>query len=315
MITTMSKTTFAESQARPTGILLAAVTAIISGVAVFVNGYGVRAWADVSDATTYTTFKNIVAAMILGVMLLATRGRSVRGFDRALIREHGWSLALIALVGGSIPFVLFFEGLARSGSSEAAFIHKTLVVWVAVLAVGLLRERVGIPHLAALALLVWGQAVLAGGVGWAAFGSGEWMILLATMLWAIETVIAKRVLGSVPSLTLGIARMAGGAVLLVVYGLVRGALVDLTGVRFEHVVWILLTGATLSVYVATWYAALARAQAVDVTAVLVAGAIITGILEYGVRDAVFPPVTGLGLIALGVSLMGVAGWRRPSLDR
>lgn len=309
----MSRTTSTEPQARRTGILLAAGTAVVSGVAIFVNGYGVRAWAEVADATTYTTLKNTVAAIILGGMLLATRGKSVA--DRSLVREHGWGLALIALVGGAVPFALFFEGLARAGSSEAAFIHKTLVVWVAILAVGFLRERVGLPHLAALVLLVWGQAALAGGVGWAAFGSGEWMILGATMLWAIETVIAKRVLGSVPSLTLGFVRMAGGAVLLVVYGLVRGALVDLTGVRFEHVAWILVTGAILSAYVASWYAALARAQAVDVTAVLVGGAIVTGLLEFGVRGAAFPPATGLGLVALGVSLVVAAGWRRPALDR
>ncbi len=42
--------------------------------------------------------------------------------------------------------------------------------------------------------------------------------------------------------------------------------------------WILLTGLLLTAYVATWYAALARAQAVDVTAVLVFGAVVTALL-------------------------------------
>jgi hypothetical protein len=43
------------------GLALAAVAAGISGLAVFVNGYGVRA---VSDATVYTTAKNLVAAAV-----------------------------------------------------------------------------------------------------------------------------------------------------------------------------------------------------------------------------------------------------------
>ena len=45
------------------GIGFAFAAAAISGVAVFVNGYGVRA---VPDATVYTTAKNLVAATVLG---------------------------------------------------------------------------------------------------------------------------------------------------------------------------------------------------------------------------------------------------------
>jgi hypothetical protein len=74
-------------------------------------------------------------------------------------------LAAVAIVGGSVPFILFFEGLARVTSTDAAFIQKTLVIWVALLAVPLLRERIGPWHLAAIAALVWGQAILGGGIG------------------------------------------------------------------------------------------------------------------------------------------------------
>ena len=54
------------------------------------------------------------------------------------------------MIGGSVPFVLFFEGLARAEATQAAFIQKTLVVWVALLAVPLLRERFGVPHALAI---------------------------------------------------------------------------------------------------------------------------------------------------------------------
>ncbi|HSJ84036.1 MAG TPA: DMT family transporter [Acidimicrobiia bacterium] len=300
---------------RQTGVLLAAATALISGVSVFVNGYGVRAWTEISDPTTYTTLKNTGAALILLVVMII--GARVRGAGESdgRLGKHKVGLILIAVVGGSIPFVLFFEGLARATSGDAAFIHKTLVVWVAILAVTILRERVGLPHLAALVLLVWGQAALSGGVGAIAPGSGEWMILLATLLWAVETVIAKRLLSAVPSLALGVTRMAGGALVLILFGVWRGAFSGLTGVTTEHVMWIAVTAVTLAGYVGTWYAALARAQAVDVTAVLVAGALITGLLETGLRGAALPSGTGLVLIATGVLLVIAAGWRRPALVR
>ena len=44
------------------GIVLAVIAAVISGFAVFINGYGLRAWSGTADPTTYTTFKNMVAA-------------------------------------------------------------------------------------------------------------------------------------------------------------------------------------------------------------------------------------------------------------
>ena len=299
---------------RQTGVLLAATTALISGVSVFVNGYGVRAWTEISDPTTYTTFKNAGAALILLVaMIFRARVQGAGGFDRPRLGKHKVGLILIAIVGGSIPFVFFFEGLARSTSGDAAFIHKTLVVWVAIFAVTILHERVGLPHLAALVLLIWGQAAMSGGAGAIAFGSGEWMILLATLLWAVETIVAKRLLASVPSLALGVMRLGGGAVVLVLFGMWRGAFSGLAGVTAEHMLWIAVTAVTLAGYVGTWYAALARAQAVDVTAVLVAGALITGVLETGLRGAELPSAIGVTLIAIGVLLVAVAGWRRPAV--
>ncbi|HSK06943.1 MAG TPA: EamA family transporter, partial [Acidimicrobiia bacterium] len=153
----MVRRTLARLDRRQTGLLLAATTALISGVSVFVNGYGVRAWTEISDPTTYTTLKNTGAALILLIAsILAARRSGAGGFGGSEAGEHKVGLVLVAVVGGSIPFVLFFEGLARATSGDAAFIHKTLVVWVAILAVTILRERVGLPHLAALVLLIWG---------------------------------------------------------------------------------------------------------------------------------------------------------------
>lgn len=305
-----------KTETRRMGLLLAAVTAVISGFAVFINGYGVRAWSEISDPTTYTTLKNMVAAAVLvTVATLVTRAKS----SESVTLPHGaaqWSgLAAVAVVGGSIAFVLFFEGLARASSGQAAFIHKTLLIWVAILAVGILRERIGFPHVAAVVLLVWGQAVLIGGLGDLGFGTGEWMMLAATLLWSVEIIIAKRLLASVSSLTVGVARMAGGALLLITYGFARGAFANLSGVTVQHAAWILATGLVLAAFVGTWYAALARAQAVDVTAVLVAGALITAVLRLGVQGTALPSAAGLGLVAAGVALAAMAGWRRPVLTQ
>ncbi|MGZ8694907.1 MAG: hypothetical protein ACXWYS_05655, partial [Gaiellaceae bacterium] len=65
----------------------------------------------------------------------------------------------------------------------------------------------------------------------------------------------------------------------------------------------------LSAYVATWYGALARVPAVDVTTVLVFGAVITAFLQRAADGIPFDTV-GIALICAGAALAAIAGRRR-----
>lgn len=293
---------------RATGIALALATATISGFAVFLNGYAVKRF---EDATAYTTAKNGVAALLLillAVPVLTRAGSEGAAAPRPRTRRHWLGLVAVGVVGGSVPFVLFFEGLSRASSTEAAFIHKTLVIWVALLAVPLLGERLSWAHWAAIALLIAGQAVLVGDAGTVTVGSGELMIFGATLLWSVEVVVVKRLLASLASPTLAAARLGIGLVVLLGFVVLSGRWDELTGYGTEQWGWALLTGVILTGYVATWYAALARAQAVDVTAVLVLAAIVTALLNAGYAAASLD-VLGLGLIAAGGALIALRALR------
>lgn len=292
---------------RRTGLLLALVTAAISGVAVFLNADGVRAFG---DATAYTTAKNLVAALVL-IAVVGTGSHTGARLTRPGTPGQWAGLAAVGVIGGSVPFVLFFEGLSRASSGQAAFLHKTLLVWVAVLAVTLLRERLSVIHLLAIALLVVGQVGLVGGVG--GFGSPEGMILAATLMWAVEVVVAKRLLADLSSWTVGVTRMGVGSVVLVAWVAVRGDLGVLTSMTATQAGWVLLTGALLAGYVASWFAALRRAPAVDVTAVLVLAAPLTAVLS-NVADGVplSPQLDWLVVLLAGGALALWAGWRARS---
>lgn len=291
------------------GLGLAAATALISGFAVFINGYGVRAWAGTGASTAaYTTFKNLVAALFLGVVACALARRSPAGSRRPRTTSQWRRLILVGVIGGGVPFLLFFEGLARASSGQAAFLHKTLLIWVALLAVPLLAERLTPVHVGAMGLLVTGQAVMTG-VGGITFGAGEAMILAATLLWALEVIVAKRLLADVPASSVAAARMGIGAVVLIGWTAVTGGFASLGALSAVHWGWALVTGLVLSTYVATWYGALARAHAVDVTAVLVFGAVVTALLETGIRGVALPSAAGLALVAAGAALAALAGAR------
>lgn len=299
-----TSTTGRMTRTRRAGILLALVTAAISGFAVFLNASAVRAFG---DPTAYTTAKNIVSALVLLALVGAGSRNGVRLTRPATVSQ--WAgLVTIGLLGGAVPFVLFFEGLARASSAQAAFLHKTLLVWVAALAVVFLRERLQVGHLLAIALLVVGQIGLVGGVG--GFGTPEAMILVATLMWSVEVVVAKRLLVGLTPWTIGVARMGLGSVALLGWVAVRGDLGLLTSMTATQVWWVLGTGVLLAAYVASWFLALQRALAVDVTAVLVLAAPLTAVLNtvaHGVPLS--PQLDWLLVLLLGGALAVWTGWR------
>lgn len=291
---------------RRTGLALALVTACISGVAVWVNG---RSVAEFASPTAYTTGKNVVAAvLLLGALAAASRARSPEGWTPPTTTRQRVGLLAVGVIGGAVPFVLFFEGLARAGSGDAAFVHKTLVVWVALLAIPFLGERIEARHVAAIALLLWGQAALGGGI-FVGLDGGVLLLAAATACWSVEVVVAKRLLSDLSPLTVANARMGIGALLLLGW---TAATQDpgLLPLDASQVGWLLLTGALLAGYVGCWYGALSRAPAVDVTAVLVLAALLTNLLAVTVDDVpVDGMVPGLALLVLGGAVLLL--WPRP----
>lgn len=292
---------------RRAGILLAFATACISGTAIWVNGHAVSHF---TDATVYTTAKDAVAGFVLCVLAVTWTSRWHAPKPVELSPRARWAgLAAVAVIGGSVPFVLFFEGLARAEATQASFIQKTLVVWVALLAVPLLKERLRWQHLVAIALLIAGQAWLVPAVGTVKFGEGEAMILGATLLWSVEVIVVKKLLAGMSPRTLAAARMGLGTALLFGWLAVDGKMGTFTSLDSTQWRWIALTGLILTGYVATWYAALSLAPAVDVTAVLVFGAVVTAALSGAFDSAHVDPV-GVTLIVLGTAVIAALEWER-----
>lgn len=286
------------------GVVLAFGTAAISGLSVYLNAFGVKL---VPDAAVYTTAKNGVAAIILvGLALAFGAAREARVLDGR--RRAG--LLVIAVIGGSVPFLLFFSGLAIATAPTAAFIHKTLFFWVALMAVPLLGERLGLIQVGALGVLLVGQVLVAPpiGIGW---GAGETMIAAATLLWSVEVVLAKRLLVGISAPLLGAARMGLGFVVLLGYLVVSGRLGGLGAISGGALLWVVVTGVLLAGYVTTWFGALRLAPATTVTSILVVGAVGTGVLSSVSSGSAPDPRVVLGylLIVGAVALVAVNAGR------
>lgn len=301
------------------GIGLATATAVISGVSIFVNGLVVKEFA---DPVALTGARNALVGLVLLGILLASGGVAE---IRSLRPRQSAGLIALAVIGGSVPFILFFSGLAAATGPGAALIHKTLFIWVAALAMVFLGERLGLAQVVALVALLGGTLLISptGAIG---AGPAELMILTATLLWSVEVIVARRLLGGgaegegdaqgdgVSVRLAATSRMALGAVLIVGFLAATGRIGAVAA--FSAAQWgiVAVTGALLLGYVTTWYAALQRAPASLVTAVLVGGAVVTAALAT-VRTGTIPAPaieTGLGLLALGV---GMVVWTALRHDR
>jgi drug/metabolite transporter (DMT)-like permease len=292
------------------GLGLAFSAATISGFAVFLNGFAVRA---APGPLAFTTGKNALAALVLlGVLLLSPARTSALPTLRSLSARQRLVLGYVGLISGGLAFGLFFTGLSMASSTEAAFAQKSLIIWVMLLAVPLLHERLGAPVLLAVAALVVGQVLLlaAGGPGGGGAVAGLGMVLIATVLWSVEIVLVRGWLRAVAAPLLGVVRLGVGTLVLLGWLIASGGAGSLAALPWA---WILLTAAILAGYVLTWFGALRRAPAVEVTAVLVWGAFVTALLAMpGAAVISTVQVAGLVLIAAGVGALLWQGYRRPA---
>ncbi|MFC1612527.1 DMT family transporter [Patescibacteria group bacterium] len=254
------------------GIYLALTTALISGFAVFFNKFASKAF---DDPYIFTTLKNIgVAVLLVSIVLLPKFLKQLKQLKR---RE--WSyLLLIGLIGGSIPFLLFFKGLAMVSSGNAALIHKTLFIWVGILAIIFLKEKLGRLQILALVVLLAGNFILLGFKGWE-FGRGDLLIFGATLFWAVEFILAKKVLCNLNSEIVAWGRMFFGSLFLVGFIFATGRAEAMFAVGAGQLKWLLLSTPFLFLYVFTWYKALKYAPASVVTVALVPAALITALLN------------------------------------
>ena len=280
------------------GIMLAFGAAIVSGISIYVNKFGV---AQIRDPFIYTTVKNsvVVVGLLAAVGLLAS-WKELRG-----LTPSRW-LAWIGLgvIGGGVPFLLFFQGLTTASAASAALVQKSLFLWVALLALPLLKECLSVWQVLGLAVLAVGQFLLQTLTHWGGWGTGETLILIATLLWAVETILAKKVLRWMSAQTAALGRMGIGALVMWVFLSFTGRVGMAFALSGTQWLWIVVTAVFLIGYVWTWYSALKWAPATLVTSVLTIGAIITILLSasFDRQTATAPQIVAMALLVLGAAL-------------
>ncbi len=256
------------------GIYISLATAVISGVSIFVNKFAVDA---VKPALYFTSVKNVAVALLIVTIVLATgEWKKIAKLSK---KELGY-LLLIGIIGGSLPFYLYFTGLSQTPAVNAAIIHKTLVFWVMLMAIPFLKEKVSKWQILGVLMLFAGNVFVGGFKGFK-FSQGELMLLVATVLWAVENILAKKVLATVSPNIVTAFRMGLGSIVLMSATIITvpQVLQKSLALSNEQFLYMGLTVLFLLAYTTTWYRALKHAPAVVVTSVLVSSTLVTNVLS------------------------------------
>ena len=254
------------------GYFLVFLTALISGFAIFINKFGVS----VVNPNIYTFLRVLTVAIFLtGLLLFLKDWRTLKN----LTGKQWLLLITIGLVGGSIPFLLFFKGLSLTSAAQGSFVHKTMFIWVAFLAVLFLKEKIAKKFFWGGLFLLLGSLILLKKLPYS-FNQGDLLVFLATLFWAAENTISKYVLRDLEGRIVAWARMFFGALFILIFLLATNQLPLISGLTLGQINWVLITAVILFGYVMTWYSGLKYIPVSQATVILLLGSPITTLLSF-----------------------------------
>lgn len=285
------------------GLWLVFSTAMISGVSIFINKFGVS----VVNSNIFAFLKNLVVALMLTGIILSLK--NLKTFKSFSLKK--WLILIsIGLIGGSVPFLLFFKGLSMTSAAQGSFVHKTMFIFVALLAVIFLKEKINKYFLFGGAAILFGNLFILKNFSFVP-SVGDLYVFLAVILWAVENVISKHVLRNTTSEIVAWARMFFGAGFIFLYLIFIGQAQSVFQINLEQVGLVLITAVFLFGYVLTWYKGIARIPVSAATSILLLGSPITTLLAIVNTGKISPADIYSGILVLiGVIIIAVFGYEK-----
>lgn len=282
------------------GTFLVFLTALISGFSIFANKIFVAS----INPLVYTTIRSLAIGTIFFILSLSYNHWKIKKFTSV-----SWKYLLsIGIIGGGIAFWLFFSGLQATTSGRAGFIHKTLPIYVTILAFIFLKEKITKKQLFALGISIVGLIVLLYSSVtptdlWNNPQLGDLLILGATVLWGIENILARKaMINGENNFVVSFSRMFIGGLFLAGIILIIGKanlFLELNGTQW---LYILLSTVILFGYVLTYYWGIKYINVSKAATILIVSPVITLILGVSFLGEPLPTLqlVGSALILIGV---------------
>ncbi len=274
------------------------LTALISGCSVYYNSIAVKGL----DPVGFAMVKNLLATVVLaGIVLLAGTWKQFAN----LKKEQWLQILAIAIIGGSIPFALFFGGLSiASSTASGSFIYRLMFIFSALMAVAFLRERGNLKTAAGVGLILMANLAILLTINAFSFGLGELMVLAATLMWSAENILLKKTLAWLSPDALAASRLGmGGIILLAAMAMMAPA--GLASIAVMPLLPLLISALFILGFTMTYYRGLAGTTITEATAILTLGGLVSALLP-AVLSSKLPGAlesVSLVMIAMGAGLV------------
>jgi len=185
------------------------------------------------------------------------------------------------VIGGGLAFLMFFTGLSTTTGGRAAFLHKTLPVFAGIFAAVFLKERIPRKHWYALVVMLIGAfliyfASIPPSAWWSNPGLGDLLVIGATILWAAENTIARKVMKDGESnFVVSFSRMFIGAVMLFAVIVLLGKADVLLALTGQQVANMFISTGMLFGYVFFWYWSIRHIDLSRATAILLLAPVVS----------------------------------------
>lgn len=228
------------------GTFLVFITALISGISIVAN----KAFVEKMDPLIFTATR----ALLIGIAFFIISFYIAKK-QKTKFKQSSWKyLISIGIIGGGFAFWLFFTGLKLTMAGRAAFIHKTLPIYALILAFIFLKEKITKQQLWALGIMIFGLILMQLPKLTQEIRTGDFLVLGATILWAIENTISKKAMNkNENNFVVTFSRMFFGGLLLIAIIALTGKfnlLLELTG---KQIIYLLMSTLFLFTYVLSWY--------------------------------------------------------------
>lgn len=285
------------------GTILALVTALISGFAIFAN----KIFVVGIDPTVFTSVRALFIGIAFLVIMSYQAGFNFVEVKKSFIQANWKYMLAIAVIGGSAAFLLFFTGLQLTTGGRAAFLHKTLPIYVAVFAYWFLHEKISMKQTYALIIMMLGTVVMFGSSInptelWTNPLAGDLLVIGATVLWAAENTIARKaMLKGDTNWIVSFSRMFIGALILFGVAGVMGKLGLLLTLSSQQVINISISTAILFGFVFTWYYSIRLINVSKASTILLLAPVVSLVLGAAFlgEPAPFGQIVGSALILIG----------------
>jgi len=289
------------------GVLLVLSTAFISGFSIFINQFGIK----MTNPYIFTGLKNIFVALFIFAIILSLKEWNKFKF---LSKSNWLTLILIGLMGGSIPFLLFFKGLSLTSGAQASFLHKTMFIYVIILAALFLKERVGKNLILAGLLLLLGNIFLLKFMPKFIFNSGDLLVLIAVLFWSVEQILSKKAVMNMPPRMVAWGRMFFGSIFIIIFLLVTNQFHLIFNLSRVQINWVIVTSLLLCGYVLTWYHGIKYLKISEAVCLLALGGPITTLLTLiqgkiiSLNEIIGSFLIILGVISVAIGLGNLSRW-------